>query len=133
MEGRESLLTYSDKKGIDLSLNKRFLNFAKRVHAERIKSTMDVRGGVIAAIALFAILVGIDVILGDAGKSFNMQILKAVLSVGLMLVLAKMMLGSKSEEFHERVLKENFDVKSITQMIATPDEISGALVDQVQR
>ena len=33
---------------------------------------MDVRGGVIAAIALFAILVGIDVILGDAGKSFNM-------------------------------------------------------------
>ena len=133
MEGRESLLTYSDKKGIDLSLNKRFLNFAKRVHAETIKSTMDVRGGVIAAIALFAILVGIDVILGDAGKSFNMQILKAVLSVGLMLVLAKMMLGSKSEEFHERVLKENFDVKSITQMIATPDEISGALVDQVQR
>lgn len=94
---------------------------------------MDVRGGVIAAIALFAILVGIDVILGDAGKSFNMQILKAVLSVGLMLVLAKMMLGSKSEEFHERILKENFDVKSITQMIATPDEISGALVDQVQR
>ena len=72
MEGRESLLTYSDKKGIDLSLNKRFLNFAKRVHTERIKSTMDVRGGVIAAIALFAILVGIDVILGDAGKSFNM-------------------------------------------------------------
>lgn len=50
-----------------------------------------------------------------------------------MLVLAKMMLGSKSEEFHEKVLNENFDVKSITQMIATPDEISGALIDPVQR
>lgn len=71
MEGRESLLTYSDKKGIDLSLKKRFLNFAKRIHTERIKSTMDVRGGVIAVIALFVILVGIDVFLGEAAKCSN--------------------------------------------------------------
>lgn len=38
MEGRESILTYSDKKGLNLSLNKRFGEFVQKAHADRIKA-----------------------------------------------------------------------------------------------
>ena len=98
MEGRESILTYSDKKGLNLTLNKRFGEFVKKAHADRIKSLIDVRGGIVVLIGIFAILVGIDVILGENGKGAIFSILKTVLSLALMLMLAKIMVGSKAEE-----------------------------------
>ena len=49
-------------------------------------------------IGIFAILVGIDVILGENGKGAIFSILKTVLSLALMLMLAKIMVGSKAEE-----------------------------------
>lgn len=62
------------------------------------------------------------------------QTLKTVLSLALMLMLAIIMVGSKAGDTqNEDMVKENIEVKAVTIMIATPDEILSALTDPAQR
>lgn len=145
-EGKDGLLIYSNKKNLNLSRSRQLAEFVQRAETEKIKSVMDNRGSVVVIIGLFACFMGVDILFPateaapDATESSidTTFIIKALIAVSIVLALAKMLLKGRSVNLVTRmgpepVVNFNFDVKAISYMMATPDEISTALIDPSQR
>ena len=135
LEGKDSLLAYADKKGLSISRSKQLGDFVLKAQAERIKSLIDIRAQVVISMALFTFLVTLDLILGK-GTSGTFTTLKAVLSLAVIGILGTILIKSSAKStspLGESLVREGFNVKAVTRVMATPDEISNALTDPVLR
>ena len=132
------MLAYSSKKGLNLSRSRQLADFVQQAQTQRIKSLLDNRVSVVLVIGLFSFIMCIDVILGrsEGGLSASIILLKTILALALMAVLGKMLLTSSKAGGDNGVgdiVKENFEVKAITYLVATPDEVANSIIDPVQR
>jgi len=114
------------------------MDLIKKTQTERIKSQGDTKKSVTLAMALFAVLVGVD-ILASRTELHNNTILyaaKAIITLLIVLVLGKTLKGSSEEAEPvgpSQLVKDNFDVRAITTLIATPDEVLSALTEPLLR
>lgn len=124
---------YTDKKSLNLSKSKQLADSAAKAHAEKIKEMLENRSSVVIAMGILAFIVLIDVLVGPT-SSKAISGLKAAMFIGLIAVFGSMLVKARvSVDAPASQMNESFEVKAVTSIMATPDEISHALTDSVQR
>ena len=85
---------------------------------------------------ILVLILLVDALLGKNSESKAINGLKTVLFIGLIAIFGNMLVKGKVNmdgNLQGAGIKESFEVKAVTSIIATPDEIYQALTDQTQR
>lgn len=95
---------------------------------------MDSKVTVVAALGIFTLLVAVDLIFGKT-ESQTILIVKGALFLALFGALGKLMMkpSTGATVAEKELVSEAFNIKAVTYVMATPDEIAQALADPVQR
>lgn len=124
LEGKDGILVYTDKKGLNLSRSKQLSDSAAKANAEKIKAVLDNRASVVIAMGIFSLIVLIDVFVGSTPSKAIFG-LKMGLFMGLIAVFGSMLAKARvSVDAPVSQMNESFEVKAVTSIMATPDEIS---------
>ncbi|CDW89743.1 start domain containing protein [Stylonychia lemnae] len=132
MNGKEGSLVYADRK-VDLSLNKQLIQELKTSEVQREKDSINSKTNVVILLLMFSLIIGIDFL---AGLNISqIALLSAKLLLGLLTlgVLGKQLVNKSSRKNLKQNLIESFDVKSVTYLVASPDEIANILTDEKTR
>lgn len=106
-----------------------------------IKVQMDFKEKSLTVFIAFAAYLAVEVLLGKAlGNSNTLFLLKTILAFALVGLIWQLLMkvnkegnGKRAADGQLQVLKENFELKAVSIVKATPDEVLSALKDHVNR
>ena len=136
-----SSLISTDKSSLNLSSTQPLRDFVRDANSERIKSLLDNRVGVVAAMALISLHLSMDIFTPkpvEGGSSTYFTLIKLILGSLAVIVLGNMLLKSKLKDempsLQADILKSSFDMKAVNTVTnASSDEILGAVQSDVAR
>lgn len=125
-------MVYADKKGVNLSRVSHLIENDKKNQASRVIEAKGYNLNASIVVVLFALFVAVDIL------SSHLIGVKAVIALLLVGVLGKMLLSSRNSadcnnNSPNLSIKDNFNIKAVTYLVGTPEEISFALIDEKLR
>eukprot|EP00347_Sterkiella_histriomuscorum_P015068 403358431 len=134
INGKEGSLIYADKR-VETSSQKLILEDLKNTEILREKLNFKSKTQVLILLIVFALIISLD-FLQNLNLNPNLLIItKLVLGVSAIGILG-IQLTSSSKHDRKQLIKqltESFNVKSVSYVIASPDEVANALTDEKMR
>lgn len=127
LESKDSLLAYTDKRDLNLSKSKQLEEAFKKTQAAGVQGSADVW----AKVAVWVVIMGALSVVErgrPSGIDASIKILLVLLIEAVLQVILKK--GKKQDaSVIDLAPKEAFQVKSVTWIMATPDEVLSNMTD----